>query len=148
MEIGFDEIRELLPQKWPLLMVDKVLALEPGQRAVAVKNITGNEIWFLGHFPGRAVMPGALIIEGMAQVAILLFRKSFAGQVDAASNPDAAFFFGFAKVRFLKPVVPGEQLEFEVTVVKVVSTGGIVDAVARVAGQVVCKAQLGFGVKN
>jgi 3-hydroxyacyl-[acyl-carrier-protein] dehydratase len=147
LEIGFEEVRALLPQKFPFLMVDKIVEWEKGKRAVALKNITGNEIWFLGHFPNRAVLPGALVIEGMAQTAILLFRKSFEGELKEATDPETLFFFGSAKVRFLRPVVPGEQLLIEVNVVKVVSTGGIVDAVARVEGQVVAKAQLGFGVK-
>jgi len=147
LEIGFEEVRDLLPQKFPFLMVDRVVELEKGKRAVALKNITGNEIWFLGHFPNRAVLPGALLIEGMAQTAILLFRKSFEGEWKQADDPGTLFFFGSAKVRFLRPVVPGEQLWIEVNVVKVVSTGGIVDAVARVDGRIVAKAQLGFGVK-
>ncbi len=147
MEIGFEEVRALLPQKFPFLMVDKVVEWEKGKRAVALKNITGNEIWFVGHFPNRAVLPGALLIEGMAQTAILLFRKSFEGTFKQASDPEAMFFFGSAKARFLRPVVPGEQVWIEVNVVKVISTGGIVDAVARVEGRIVAKAQLGFGVK-
>jgi 3-hydroxyacyl-[acyl-carrier-protein] dehydratase len=148
VEIEFDEVKRLLPQKWPMLMVDRVVELEKGTRAVALKNISGNEIWFLGHFPDRAVLPGALLMEGMAQVAILLFRKSFEGEFASATDPNTAFFFGSTKARFFRPVVPGEQLMIEVTVVKVVSTGGIVDAVARVGGLVVAKAQLGFGVKR
>ncbi len=147
MVIEFDEIRRLLPQKWPMLMLDRVTVLEKGERAVAIKNISGNDIWFVGHFPDRAVMPGALVLEGMAQLAILLFRKSHEGEFEGADDPAAAFFFGSAKARFLRPVVPGEQLELEVTVVKVVSTGGIVDGVARVGEATVATAQLGFGVK-
>lgn len=148
MEIEFDEIRRLLPQKWPMLMVDRVTALTMGERATGVKFVSGNDIWFVGHFPDRAVLPGALIIEGMAQLAILLFRKSHQGEYALADDPSATFFFGSAKVRFLKPVVPGHQLVMDVSVVKVVSTGGIVDAVATVNGEVVAEATLGFGVKK
>ena len=143
----FDELSALLPQKFPFLMLDRVLSLEKGKTIVAVKNISGNEIFFLGHFPGMAVMPGALIIESMAQAAIVLFRKS---QEDAAQqlDGDRVFFFGAAKARFLRPVVPGDQLRIEVTVTKAISTGSVVDCVASVDGQVVSKAELTFGVKN
>jgi|SRR5262245_26642959 len=143
----FDELSALLPQKFPFLMLDRVLSLEKGKTIVAVKNISGNEIFFLGHFPGMAVMPGALIIESMAQAAILLFRKSYE-DAEQRLNEGRVFFFGAAKARFLKPVVPGDQLRIEVTVAKAISTGGVVDCVASVDGQVVSKAELTFGVKN
>jgi 3-hydroxyacyl-[acyl-carrier-protein] dehydratase len=148
VEIKFDEIKALLPQQFPLLMVDRVLSLEKGKRAVAIKNITGNELYFLGHFPNMAVMPGALIIESMAQTAILLFRKSFEGEDINLDDKNTIFFFGSAKVRFLKPVIPGDQLRIEVVITKAISTGGIVDAVATVEGRRVAKAELSFGIKK
>ena len=143
--MSFDELNALLPQKFPFLMLDRVLSLEKGKKITAVKNVTGNEIFFLGHFPGMAVMPGALIIESMAQAAIVLFRKTY--ELDASAD-GRVFFFGGAKVRFFRPVVPGDQLRLEVTIVKAVSTGGIVEAVATVDGEVVSKADLTFGVKK
>lgn len=147
MQITFDEIRELLPQKFPLLMIDRIIELEEGKRAVAVKNITGNELFFLGHFPDMAVMPGALIIEGMAQTAIVLFRKSFDDE-PGFSVENKLFFFGSAKARFLRPVVPGDQLQLEVVMTKAVSTGALVEATATVDGKTVAKAVLGFGLKD
>jgi 3-hydroxyacyl-[acyl-carrier-protein] dehydratase len=147
MQIEFDEIKALLPQKFPFLMLDRVISLEQGRKVVAIKNITGNEIFFLGHFPKKAVLPGALIIESMAQAAIILFQKSCGDQA-VKVNAEKLFFFGSAKVRFFRPVVPGDQLQIEVTVIKVVSTGGLVDAIASVNGTVVAKAQLGFGVQD
>jgi 3-hydroxyacyl-[acyl-carrier-protein] dehydratase len=146
--MSFEEIREILPQKFPFLMVDRVIALEKGKRAVAIKNISGNEIHFLGHFPNMAVFPGALILEGMAQTAILLFRKSFEGDVAALDDPNVLFFFGAANARFFKPVVPGDQLRMEVKVTKSYSTGGMVEAVATVDGTRVAKGELTFGVKR
>ncbi len=143
----FDEIRQLLPQKFPFLMVDRILSLEQGKRVVALKNITANEIYFLGHFPDFAVMPGALIIESMAQAAIVLFRKSYEREA-APAGGKRVFFFGGAKVRFLKPVFPGDQLQVEVSVLKAVSDGAIVEAVATVEAQRVAKAELSFGVKQ
>jgi 3-hydroxyacyl-[acyl-carrier-protein] dehydratase len=143
----FDELSALLPQKFPFLMLDRVISLEKGKTIVALKNISGNEIFFLGHFPGMAVMPGTLIIEGMAQAAIVLFRKSYEAE-EQRPDQDRVFFFGAAKARFLRPVVPGDQLRIEVTITKAVSTGGIVEGVASVDGQVVSKAELTFGVKK
>jgi 3-hydroxyacyl-[acyl-carrier-protein] dehydratase len=148
VEITFDEIKSLVPQKFPLLMVDRVLALEKGKRIVAIKNITGNEIFFLGHFPTVAVMPGAFIIESMAQTAIILFRKSYEDDVAACEPANTVFLFGGAKVRFLKPVIPGDRLQIEVTMIKAISGGAVVEAIATVEGQRVAKANLSFGVKR
>jgi 3-hydroxyacyl-[acyl-carrier-protein] dehydratase len=148
VEIKFEEVKTLLPQKFPFLMVDRVIALEKGKRAVAIKNISGNEIHFLGHFPHMAVFPGALILEGMAQTAIILFRKSNEGQVKTLEDPNVLFFFGAVNARFFHPVEPGDQLRMEVTVVKAYSTGGMVEAVATVDGRTVAKGELTFGVKR
>lgn len=148
MELSFEEIKALVPQKFPFLMVDRVLELEPGKRAVAIKNITGNEIFFLGHFPNMAVMPGALIIEGMAQASIVLFRKSAEAEGITIDDEKTLFFFGGAKVRFLKPVVPGDQLQFEIIILKSISVGGVVKAEATVDGRKVAYAELSFGAKN
>ena len=76
MQLDFEEIKKLIPQRFPFIMIDKVLELEPGKQAVAVKNVSGNDMVFLGHFPEKAIMPGALIIEAMAQTAIILFASS------------------------------------------------------------------------
>jgi 3-hydroxyacyl-[acyl-carrier-protein] dehydratase len=146
--IDFDEIRELLPQKFPFLMIDRVVAIEKGKKVVAFKNITGNELFFPGHFPAMAVMPGALIIESMAQAAIILFRKSDDTEAATVDREDRLFFFGAAKARFFRPVVPGDQLYLEVTITKAISSAGIVEAIATVDGQVVSKADLTFGVKR
>jgi 3-hydroxyacyl-[acyl-carrier-protein] dehydratase len=148
MEMTFEEIKTLVPQKFPFLMVDRVLSLDIGKRVVAIKNITGNEIFFLGHFPNMAVMPGALIIESMAQTAIILFRKSAEEEGRTFDDANTLFFFGGAKVRFLKPVFPGDQLEIEVTIIKAISVGGVVKAIATVDGQCVAKAELSFGAKS
>ena len=148
MVLTFEEIKALVPQKFPFLMVDRVLSLEMGKRAVAIKNVTGNEIFFLGHFPNMAVMPGALIIESMAQTALILFRKSAEEAGRTFDDESTLFFFGGAKVRFLKPVVPGDQLQIEVTMVKAISVGGVVKAIATVDGQRVAQAELSFGAKS
>ncbi len=148
MEIQYEEIRALLPQKFPFAMVDRVVELEKGKRAVGIKNVSANEIHFLGHFPNMAVFPGALILEGMAQTAIVLFRKSTEGDDAAPPDPDTLFFFGAVNARFLKTVVPGDQLRMEIEITKAYSTGGMVKGVATVDGQVVAKGDMTFGMKR
>jgi 3-hydroxyacyl-[acyl-carrier-protein] dehydratase len=147
VEVRFEEIKRLLPQKFPFLMVDRVLSLEKGKKVVAIKNVTGNEIHLLGHFPEMAVFPGALILEGMAQAAIILFRKSYEGQDARLDDPNLLFFFGAATGRFLKTVVPGDQLRYEVEIIKAYSTGGMVKGVATVDGHIAAKGEMTFGVK-
>jgi 3-hydroxyacyl-[acyl-carrier-protein] dehydratase len=146
MRMEFDEIRAWLPQKFPFLMLDRVLELDVDQRIVAIKNITGNEIVFLGHFPNTAVFPGALVIESMAQAAIILFRKR--ADSGPADDEQRLFLFGAVKARFMRPVVPGDQLRIELSITKGVSAGAIVSGVATVEGDLVAKAELSFGVKN
>jgi 3-hydroxyacyl-[acyl-carrier-protein] dehydratase len=148
VEIRYEEIRTLLPQKFPFIMVDRIVELEKGKRAVGIKNVSANEIHFLGHFPNMAVFPGALILEGMAQTAILLFRKSTEDTAAMMDDPDVLFFFGAANARFLKTVVPGDQLRMEIEITKAYSTGGMVKGVATVDGAVVAKGEMTFGMKR
>ncbi len=106
------EIQELLPHRYPFLLVDRIIEIEPGAKAIGIKNVTINEEFFQGHFPGHPIMPGVLIIEAMAQVAgILAFRS---GVKDAKS----VYFLSIEKAKFRKPVVPGDQLRFEVNVLQ------------------------------
>lgn len=138
MILGFDQVRELLPQKYPFLLIDGVLELEPEKRIVAIKNITGNESIFLGHFPGKAIFPGAYIIEAMAQAGILLWSKG--------EKTEKNFFLSTVKVRFLSPVVPGDQLKIELEMVKAISTGGIVSVQAKVGDRIAAKGELTVAV--
>ncbi len=147
MEIRFEEIKSLIPQRYPFLMVDRVLSLEQGERAVAIKNVTGNELFFTGHFPNMAVMPGALIMESLAQTAIILFRKSYETDSEIKVN-DKVYVFGGVTARLLNPVVPGDQLQLEVRMIKAISDGGVVEGTATVDGKKVATATLTFGVKR
>ena len=140
--MSFEEVRATLPQKYPFIFIDRVLELEPGQRIVCIKNVTGNEAFFAGHFPDFAVMPGALILEALAQATIILFKRSDTGP----SDPDSLFLFGGVKGRMLKPVFPGDQLRLEITVVKLISTGALTQGVVTVDGEPVLKAELSFGL--
>ncbi len=111
MQLDFEEIKKLIPQRFPFIMIDRVLEIEPGKHAIAVKNISGNDMVFLGHFPEKAIMPGALIIEAMAQTAIILFATS--GKNESVDKKPL-YYFGSVKARFLHPAVPGDQLKIRV----------------------------------
>ena len=141
--LGYNDVCRLLPQAYPFIMVDVVEELQPGKRIVCRKNITGNEWMFPGHFPGNAVFPGVLLIEGMAQAAILLARADNS----QAEETKATYMLAGAKSRFLKPVVPGDQVRYVCEVIKFASMGGIVDAEAYVDGEVVAKSQLTFSIQ-
>jgi 3-hydroxyacyl-[acyl-carrier-protein] dehydratase len=107
------EIQGLLPHRYPFLLVDRVKELEPGRRIVAIKNVTINEPFFQGHFPGRPVMPGVLIVEAMAQAGGVLVFKS--GEL---SGKPVVYMTGIDEAKFRRPVVPGDQLRFEIDVLK------------------------------
>lgn len=110
--IEITEIMSLLPHRYPFLLIDRVVELEPGKRIVAIKNVTINEPFFMGHFPGKPIMPGVLIVEAMAQAGGVLAFKSCPGM------QGNVFFMGIDSARFRKPVVPGDQLKMVVEVVK------------------------------
>ena len=134
------DIMEILPHRQPFLLIDTVEELEPGVRAVAKKNVTFNEPYFAGHFPGNPVMPGVLIMEALAQV----------GAVAMLAQPElkghTAYFAGIDKARFRQKVLPGDVLELETAIVKVKGPVGIGQAVARVNGKVAAQAELTFAI--
>ncbi len=142
--LNFEEVRKLVPQKYPFLFIDKVIELQKESRIVCLKNISGNEPFFAGHFPDFAIMPGVLIIEALAQASIILFQKSF----DTEQYKDKVFLLASANVRFSKPVFPGDQLILEIDIEKVISSAAIVKGVAKVGDKVVTKATLSFGVAD
>jgi beta-hydroxyacyl-ACP dehydratase FabZ len=129
------EIQSLIPHRYPFLLIDRIVEIEPLKRIVAIKNVTMNEPFFQGHFPGAPVMPGVLIIEAMAQAgAVLLFREV----------PDREhklmYFAAIEEARFRKPVTPGDQLRLEIEVIKYRSGYGKLRGKAYVDGVVVCEA--------
>jgi len=145
MELDFEEIKRLIPQRFPFIMIDKVTELEPGKEAVSIKNISGNDIFFLGHFPEKAIMPGVAIIEAMAQTAIVLFAAD-KGEKEGDKKP--VYYLGSVKARFLHPVVPGDQLRIKVVNVKSMPSGAFVSAEASVGDKKVSEAELVFTVKD
>ncbi len=142
--LNFEEVRKLVPQKYPFMFIDKVIELQKESRIVCLKNVSGNEPFFVGHFPDFAIMPGVLIVEALAQAAIILFKKSF----DTEQNKGKVFLLASANVRFSKPVFPGDQLTLEIDIEKVISSAAIVKGVAKVGDKVVTKATLSFGVAD
>jgi 3-hydroxyacyl-[acyl-carrier-protein] dehydratase len=141
----FEEVRAALKQRFPMLMVDTVISLEPGKSIRTTKNVTGNEIQFMGHFPEFAVMPGTLIVEAIGQSASILFSKT----TGTGTQPGEFLVLGaINEMRFLAPVVPGNRLEIEINVLKFIEGFALVEAVATVDGTPVARGKLGFAKRG
>jgi len=112
--IGLKEIQEVLPHRYPFLLVDRILEMEMGKRVVGLKNVSINEPFFTGHFPGHPIMPGVLILEAMAQVGGFLLMRSFG----VKGEKKVLYFTGIDGARFRRPVVPGDQIRFEVEILQ------------------------------
>ncbi len=137
MEIG--EILRYLPHRYPFLLIDRVLSCEPGKDIVALKNVTINEPFFVGHFPHHPVMPGVLIVEAMAQAAAILSFKSMAIQSDRRS---VYYFVGIDGARFKRPVMPGDQLILKASILRTIKGIWKFSAQARVGEVLVSEAEL------
>lgn len=140
--LDIKEIQKILPHRYPFLLIDRVLELEPGERAVAIKNITANEPQFTGHWPGDPVMPGVLMLEAMAQTGgvMLLTSGSFSDKL--------AVFGGMDKVRFRRQVVPGDQMRIEATLIRRKGTIGKVHVVATVDEEKAAEGDLVFALTD
>jgi len=112
--ITINEILTMLPHAYPFLLVDRIIEIELGKRIVGIKNVTYNEPFFQGHFPGRPIMPGVLIVEAMAQTAGVLVFKSMPEE----DYKKSVFFLGMDNVKFRKPVIPGDQLRLELEITR------------------------------
>jgi len=139
-EVNIYQIFKFLPQRYPVLMIDRVKEIEPGKRIVALKNVSANEPHFQGHFPGRPIMPGVLILEAMAQAAGILV---FSAEGMAEKRDRLLYYYvGIDNARFKKPVVPGDLLELDVTIERTLRGIGKFTCLARVAGTLVAEATI------
>ena len=130
-------IQEILPHRYPFLLVDKIVELEPRTRIVGIKQVTFNEHFFQGHFPGAPVMPGVLQIEALAQVGAILALREFEDRANKIP-----FFSGIDKARFRRPVVPGDTLTLEVIALRIGSKVQKMQGIARVDGQITAEAEI------
>ena len=132
------EIMKSLPHRYPFIMIDRILELVPDEKVVALKNVTINEPFFLGHFPGNPIMPGVLIIEAMGQAGAVLAAES----ISREENGSLIFFMGMDRVKFRKPVIPGDQLVLEMKFLKRRGKVFKMAGIAYVDEKIVAEAQL------
>jgi len=142
MVLNSNEIQKIIPHRYPFLLIDKVIELEPGISCVAIKNVSVNEMHFMGHFPEEHIMPGVLIVEALAQtgaVALLALEKN-KGKI--------AYFAGIDKCKFKRKVIPGDTLKLEVVISKQRGPIGIGTVIATVNGEIAVTAELKFAVSE
>lgn len=143
MELDIQEIQKVIPHRFPFLLIDRVLDLQPNEKLIALKNVSVNEPFFVGHFPDEKVMPGVLIVEAMAQAACVYFYYSKSMQ-----GKSLVYYLARVEARFMTPVVPGDQLRIEVTTVKMMSKAGFLKTQGFVKDKLVAEAEIGFGIKE
>jgi 3-hydroxyacyl-[acyl-carrier-protein] dehydratase len=145
MTIDIHEILKRLPHRYPLLLVDRVLEFEKGRRLVALKNVTINEPFFVGHFPQRPVMPGVLMLEALAQAAAILALESAGIEID---DKTLVYFAAIDHARFKRPVEPGDQLRLEVTLLKLRQGVQRFAAQARVGDELAVEAEMMCAIRR
>jgi beta-hydroxyacyl-ACP dehydratase FabZ len=137
--LSIQEVMNLLPHRYPFLLIDRILEFEPGKRVVGLKNVTINEPFFQGHFPGHPIMPGVLLLEAMAQTGGVLALKSIP---EEEVSKKVLYFMSIDKAKFRKPVTPGDQVRFELTMIRERGAVKSFKAVATVDGAVVAESEM------
>ncbi|MDI9597392.1 MAG: 3-hydroxyacyl-ACP dehydratase FabZ [Atribacterota bacterium] len=138
--LNCNEIQKIIPHRYPFLLVDRIEKIDPGKSAIGYKNVTANEYFFQGHFPGEMVMPGVLIIESLAQVGAVAILS------EDNNKGKLVYFGGINKARFKHKVVPGDSLKLETTIIKQKGLIGIGKAVASINGKIAAEAELIFAI--
>jgi 3-hydroxyacyl-[acyl-carrier-protein] dehydratase len=137
--IGIREILAALPHRYPFLLVDRIIEIRADEHGIGIKNVTANEPQFLGHFPNNPVMPGVLVLEGMAQTAGTLCIRAISGQ----GKPKLVYFLTIDKAKFRQPVIPGDVLEYHMTRIRRRKNMWWFRGEAKVRGDIVAEAELG-----
>lgn len=143
MELDIKEIQKIIPHRYPFLLIDKVLEVRPNERLLAIKNVSINEEFFVGHFPHEKVMPGVLIIEALAQAGCIYYYYS-----KELQGKNLTFYLAKTTAKFKSPVVPGDQLLMEIKTIKLLKNVGFLSAVATVNGNAVAEAEIGFSIRE
>ncbi|WP_066296901.1 3-hydroxyacyl-ACP dehydratase FabZ [Bacillus sp. FJAT-29937] len=139
--LDIEQIKEIIPHRYPFLLIDRILEVEEGHKAIGIKNVTANEEFFNGHFPDFPVMPGVLIVEALAQVgAVAMLKKE-------GNRGRLALFAGIDKCRFKRQVKPGDQLRLEVEMIRFKGPMGKGKAIATVDGELVCETEIMFALQ-
>ncbi len=139
--LDIQQIKEIIPHRYPFLLVDRIVEIEDEKRAVGIKNVSANEEFFNGHFPDYPVMPGVLIVEALAQVgAVAMLKKE-------ENRGKLAFFAGIDNCRFKRQVKPGDQLRLEVEIIRIKGPIGKGKGIATVDGEVACETEITFAIK-
>jgi 3-hydroxyacyl-[acyl-carrier-protein] dehydratase len=141
---SFDEITAHLKQRFPIIMVDRVIEIELEKRIKALKNVTANETQFLGHFPNYPIMPGVFIVEAIGQCASILFSQTTS---DGQHEREFLVLGSISEMKFFVPVLPGDTMILEVTILKMMACAALVEGIATVDGIVVAKGKLSFARK-
>ncbi len=143
MQLDINQIQKVIPHRFPFLLIDRVVDLKPNEKLIAIKNVSINEHFFVGHFPDEKIMPGVLILEAMAQAACVYFTYS-----QNMQDKNLVYYLGKITAKFIDKVIPGDQLKIEVTTIKLMQKAGFLKTQAFVGEKLVAEAEIGFGVRE